>query len=159
MANPTQLLTDQEHKAMLNVCILAALADGAQDEVERTQIERIVNVFFRGTPGHCFGLSEVQAGKVSLPQVAAHIKDPSAKALAYEMAVCVCHSDGVLKDPERQFLNQLRETLQIDSASSNTHQQTAQALVEQPLAASAPPIISTGQDAVINRAGALISTR
>jgi len=144
------LLTDQEHKAMLNVCILAALADGAQDEVERTQIERIVTVFSGERLDTASAYQDVQAGKVSLPQVAAQLKDPSARTLAYEMAVCVCHSDGVLKDPERQFLNQLRETLQIDSASTNTHQQTAQALIEQPLAASAPPKISTGQDAVIN---------
>ena len=41
----SQPLSEQEHKAIVCVCIMAAFADGAQDDVERGQIERIVNGF------------------------------------------------------------------------------------------------------------------
>jgi uncharacterized protein (DUF697 family) len=94
---------------------------------------------------------DVVSGKVSLAQMASQLKEPSAKALAYEMAVCVCHADGVLKDPERQFLTQLRQALQIDPAATDTHQQTAHALVEQPLAGAAPPIINPSRDADLDK--------
>ncbi len=38
-------MSEQEHRAIICICILAAFADGTQDEVERAQIERIVNGF------------------------------------------------------------------------------------------------------------------
>jgi len=151
MPNQTQSLTAQEHQALLHVCVLAAFADGGEDEVERAQIERIVN----GSPGEhldaASAYQDVVSGKVSLAQVASQLKEPSAKSLAYEMAVCVCHADGVLKDPERQFLTQLRQALLIDPASTDTHQQTAHALVEQPLASAAPPIINPSRDSDLDK--------
>jgi len=151
MPNQTQSLTAQEHQALLHVCVLAAFADGGEDEVERAQIERIVN----GSPGEhldaASAYQDVVSGKVSLAQVASQLKEPSAKSLAYEMAVCVCHADGVLKDPERQFLTQLRQALLIDPVSTDTHQQTAHALVEQPLASAAPPIINPSRDSDLDK--------
>src|SRR5207253_517642 len=93
---------------------------------------------------------DVLAGKLTLPQVATQLQTPSAKALAYEMAVCVCHADGILKDPEKQFLAELRQALQLDSHAADDHQQTAQALVAQPLSTSAPPVIDTGREAEID---------
>jgi uncharacterized protein (DUF697 family)/tellurite resistance protein len=154
MPNQTELLSDQEHKAMLNICILAALADGCEEDVERTQIERIVSGF--SSEGERLDAAAtyqevVAGGKVSLPQVAAQLKDPSTKTLAYEMAVCVCHADGVLKDPERQFLTQLRQALQLGAASTETHLQMAHAMVEQPLASAAPPIINPARDGDLDK--------
>src|SRR5262245_33436871 len=118
MANQSELLSDQEHKAILYICILAAGADGRQDELERAQIERTVNAFSGERLDTASAYGDVQAGRVSLPQATAQLKDPSAKALAYEMAVCVCHVDGTLKDPERQFLTQLRQALHIEPAAA-----------------------------------------
>jgi uncharacterized protein (DUF697 family) len=115
--------------------------------VERTQIERTVNGFSGERLDAATAYQEVLAGKVSLPQVAGQLKDASTRNLAYEMAVCVCHADGVLKDPERQFLTQLRQALQLGSASTDTHVQTAQAMVEQPMANVAPPLINAPRDA------------
>jgi uncharacterized protein (DUF697 family)/tellurite resistance protein len=151
MPDQTELLSDQEHRAMLNICILAALADGGEDEVERTQIERIVNGFSGERLDAASAYQEVLAAKVSLPQVAAQLKDPIARSLAYEMAVCVCHADGVLKDSERQFLTQLRQALQIDSGSVDTHQQSAHAMVDQPLANATPPVINSARDADLDK--------
>jgi uncharacterized protein (DUF697 family)/tellurite resistance protein len=146
-----QALSEQEHKAIICICILAAFADGAQDEIERAQIERIVNGFSEEHLDLASAYQDMLGGKLSLAQEAAQLQTPSAKALAYEMAVCVCHADGVLKDAEKQFLAELQQALQLDSSSADTHQQAAQALVEQPLAGPPPPVIDTGRETELDQ--------
>src|SRR6266404_3142939 len=150
MSIESQPLSEQEHKAIICVCIMAAFADGAQDEVERAQIERIVKGFPEEHLDLASAYQDVLSGKLSLPQVTAQLQGPSAKALAYEMAVCVCQADGVLKDAEKQFLAPLRQALQLDSTSVETHQQAAQAMVEQPLAGTVPPMIDSGREAELD---------
>src|SRR5215471_14019489 len=95
-----QALNEQEHKAILGICVLAAFADGSQDQVEREQIERILKGFSEEHLDLSGVYQDVLSGKVSLSQAATELRTASAKALAYEMAVCVCNADGLLKDPE-----------------------------------------------------------
>src|SRR6266446_4829569 len=116
MSIQTQPLSEQEHRAILCVCILAAFADGAQDEVERAQIERIVNGFSGEHLDLTLAYQDVLGGKLAVADVANQLQTPAAKALAYEMAVCVCHADGILKDTEKQFLTDLRQALKLDAA-------------------------------------------
>lgn len=151
MPNQPQPLSEQERKATLCVCILAAFADGAQAEAERAQIERIVNGFSDDQLELASAYQDALGGKLSLAQAAAQLQAPTAKALAYEMAVCVCHADGALKDPEARFLAELRQALQLDSPAADVHQQTAQALAEPALAAPAPPVIDAGREAELDR--------
>ncbi|HLH55903.1 MAG TPA: DUF533 domain-containing protein [Verrucomicrobiae bacterium] len=129
----SQPLTEQETHAIVCVCILAAFADGDQAEAERSQIERIVSGFPGGSPGLASAYQDVLTGKITLPQVAAELHSPASKTLAYEMAVCVCNADGVLKDPEKQFLSELRGALGLALESVETHSQTAQNLAAPPL--------------------------
>ena len=75
-------MNEQEHRAIISVCILAAFADGAQDDVERAQIERIVNGFSDEQLDLPSAYQDVLEGKSSLTQVAAELRAPSAKALA-----------------------------------------------------------------------------
>jgi uncharacterized protein (DUF697 family)/tellurite resistance protein len=145
-----QALSEQEHKGIISICILAAFADGSQDEVERAQIERIVNGFSGEHLDLASAYQDILGGKLSLAQAASQLQGASAKALAYEMAVCVCHADGILKDGEKQFLNELRQALQLDAASVEAHQQAAQALVSPTLGGAAPPVIDSGRDAEID---------
>jgi uncharacterized protein (DUF697 family)/tellurite resistance protein len=142
-------LTEQENQAMLRLCVLAAFADGAQEEVERAQIEKIISGTGDQKLDSALAYQEILSGRLGLPQIAAEVQSPSARALAYEMAVCVCNADGVLKEPERQFLTQLRQELQLAPASVEGHEQAAQALVEQPLATAAPPVIDAGRESGI----------
>jgi len=152
MSIQPQSLNEQEHRAVICVCILAAFADGAQDEVERAQIERILNGFSEERLDLTSAYQDVLEGKLSLTQVATQLQAPSAKALAYEMAVCVCHADGVLNDPEKQFLADLRQELKLDGTVAALHQQTAQALVEQPLTSLAPPAVTDlGREVELDR--------
>src|SRR5215471_5716103 len=153
MAIQSQPISEQEHRAIICVCILAAFADGAQDEVERAQIERIMNGFSEEHLDLASAYQDVLGGKLSLAQVAAQLQSPSSKALAYEMAVCVCNSDGPLTQPEQQFLASLRHALHLDSPQADSHQATAQAMVEQPLAGVAvpPPVIDANREGELDR--------
>ena len=151
MAIQSQPISEQEHRAIICICILAAFADGAQDEVERAQIERIMNGFSEEHLDLASAYQDVLGGKLSLATAAAQLQSAPARALAYEMAVCVCNADGSLKEPERQFLTSLRQALQLDSPQLDSHQATAQAMVEQPLAGAAPPpVIDTGREAELD---------
>jgi len=148
----TQNLSAEERKAILCVCIQAAFADGSQAEVERAQIEKVVNGFSGDHPDLASAYQDMLSGKLSLAQVTTQLPTPAAKTLAYEMAVCVCNADGVVKETEKQFLTDLRHALQLDSSSTDLHQQTAQALVEQPLSGTpTPPVIDASRDADLDR--------
>jgi uncharacterized protein (DUF697 family)/tellurite resistance protein len=147
----TEALSEQERKAILCVCIQAAFADGSQDEVERAQVEKIVNGFSGPHPDLASAYQDMLSGKLSLAQVTAQLPTPAARTLAYEMAVCVCNADGVVKDTEKQFLADLRRTLQLDNRSVDSHEQTAHALVGQPLGGAAPPVIDANRDAEVDR--------
>src|ERR1051326_8366774 len=146
----SQPLTEQEHKAIICVCIMAAFADGAQDEVERAQIERILKGFSEDHLDLASAYKDTLGGKQSLAQVAAQLQSPPAKALAYEMAVCVCHADGTLKDAESRFLTELRQALQLDQAAVESHLQAAQTMVEQPVSGPVPPVIGADGQAELD---------
>ena len=151
MTIQTQPLTEQEHRAILCVCILAAFADGSQAEPERARIEQILKGFSEQNIDLASAYQDVLGGKVGLPEVSAQLQAPAAKALAYEMAVCVCHADGILKDGENQFLADLRAALQLDAATADSHVRNAQAVVAQPLPPALSPGADAGRDAEVDR--------
>jgi uncharacterized protein (DUF697 family)/tellurite resistance protein len=144
-------LSQEEQKAMVCVCILAAFADGAQAEAERAQIDRIV----KGFPGEEADLisayQEVLGGRLTLAQVAAQLQAPAAKALAHEMAVCVCNVDGSLTEPETKFLGDLRQALQLEAGHASALEKSAQIVAEQPVAAPLPPVVDSGREADLDR--------
>src|SRR6266850_7656930 len=97
-------LSAQEHRAIICICVLAAFADGAQDEAERARIQQIVNGFSGEQIDPAQVYQDVLEGRSSVATAATELQSPAAKALAYEMAVCVCNADGVLNDSEKKFL-------------------------------------------------------
>ena len=133
-------MNEQEQRAVLSICILAALADGSQSEAERTQIQRISEGFHRESPELALAYQEVLGQKAVLGDVVKSLQSPEARSLAYEMSVCVCHADGVLSDAERQFLIDLRQGLQLPPESTAGLEAQAQQLTRiEPLAV--PPRI------------------
>lgn len=151
MSIQPQPLSQPEHKAIISICILAAFADGAQEEVERTQIERILKGFSDENIDLVSAYQEALGGKLSLTQLATELQSPSAKALAYEMAVCVCHADGVLNEGETKFLADLRQNLRLDTSAVSAHQDTVRALTVQPLPSAVPPVIDGNREAELDR--------
>ena len=111
-------MTEQEHRSILCICIMAAFADGS-DEREREEIRRIAQGL-----GDESGLDlaalyqDVLLRRVSLADAVRDLASPEAKALAYEMAVCVCAADGVQSAEERLFLSDLQAALGLDATAS-----------------------------------------
>jgi uncharacterized protein (DUF697 family)/tellurite resistance protein len=137
-------LDRQEHQAVAGVCVLAAFADGAQSDAERARIEQIVSRF-AGEAMDLPGIyQDALGGRFTLATAAGQLQTPAGRALAYEMAVCVCNADGPPSDSENKFLADLHQALALQPPETGAHQQTAQALA-------APPIIGEALPADANR--------
>src|SRR5271165_4564203 len=109
MTTETSSNERQEHRAIAGICVLAAFADGAQGEVERARIEQIVAGYSGEGLDVASVYQDVLGGKFTLATAASQLQSPSARALAYEMAVCVCNADGTVSDSERKFLSDLHQ--------------------------------------------------
>jgi uncharacterized protein (DUF697 family)/tellurite resistance protein len=148
-AMPADTISAQEHRAIISVCVFAAFADGAQDEAEHARIQQIVNGFSGEQIDPAPVYQEVLEGNFPLATAATQLQSPAAKALAYEMAVCVCNADGVLSESEKKLLSDLRQALRLDTSSADAHQDTAQALATHPLPL--PPAIDPGREAELDK--------
>jgi uncharacterized protein (DUF697 family)/tellurite resistance protein len=151
MTNEPLPIDQQEHRAIVGVCVLAAFADGAQSETERARIEQIVNGFSTEGLDVASVYQDVLGGKFSMATAASQLHTPAARALAYEMAVCVCNADGMMNESEKKFLSDLHLALQLQTSATNTHQQTAQALVAQPPIIAAPPLPDATRESELDR--------
>jgi uncharacterized protein (DUF697 family)/tellurite resistance protein len=130
-----------DRTALVAVCVLAAFADGAQDEQERAHVRRVVSTL----PG---------AGEVDLPAViqgvltkhigvsdiAAALDSAESRALAYELAVAVCDADGSSNDREKAFLASLRDALKLDKARADAFVAQADQMVDLGLPAPGAPL-------------------
>jgi uncharacterized protein (DUF697 family)/tellurite resistance protein len=135
---------EQQH-AILTIALLAAFADGANDEREREQIRRLA-VSLSGEPGGADLQDlyrQVLLKRVSASDAAAALNDPAHRQLAYETAVCVCDSDGRLTQAERQFLGGLGAALGLDAGATGPVEQQAEAMAELATAA-VPAAAATG---------------
>lgn len=134
----------REQHAILTIALLAAFADGMQDDREREQIKRIAESLAGadGAPQLAQLYQDVLLKRVSLDQAAAALSDPAQRQLAYEMAVCVCDSDGAASVAERRFLDDLKRSLGLAAAQTEEVERTADALANAPLATSSPAVDS-----------------
>ena len=132
MAVEPHSIDPQEQRAIIGLCVLAAFADGTQGEDERARIQQIAHNFSGPGLDVASVYQDVLGGKFTLATAAGQLQTPSARLLAYEMAVCVCNADGVVNDSEKKFLSDLHQALQLETSATDNHQQTAQALAAQP---------------------------
>lgn len=144
-------LGPHEHRAITCICVLSAFADGTQDEGERARIQQVVNGFSGENVDLASAYQDVLEGKVSMAAASNELQSAPGRALAYEMAVCVCNADGVLNDAENKFLADLRQALHLDASSTDAHQQTAQAMATQPMGAPLPPVGDASREAELDK--------
>jgi tellurite resistance protein/uncharacterized protein (DUF697 family) len=144
-------MNQQEHRAIIAICVLAAFADGAQSEDERARIEKIVAGFSGEGLDAASVYQDVLGGKFTLANVASQLQTPASRSLAYEMAVCVCNADGAMTDSEKKFLSDLHQALQLQTSATQAHQQTALALAASPPVINAPPIADANREAELDR--------
>ena len=132
-------MNESEQKAILTLCLMAAFADGGNDERERAQIRSIVESLggaaVEGMPSL---YQDVLMKRVSMDSAAAALTTPESRQLAYEMAVCVCDADGAHSEREAEFLDRLRTALGLEARPAQAFAAAAAEIAAAPLATPVP---------------------
>lgn len=131
-------MNEQQQKAVLTLCLMAAFADGSKHERERAEIKNIAETLAGQTAINISALvQDVLLKRTSLPAVAAALDTADSRQLAFEMAVCVCDADGAQSRAEQAFLETLRSALGLDAGQANTFSAQAEAIASVPVAPAA----------------------
>lgn len=131
-------MNDQERTAIMTLVLMAAFADGRNDQAERAELGRVAESL--GKDGHLNVAAlyqDVLLKRVPLETAAAGFSSPDIKRLAYELCVGVCDADGAQGEEERRFLAALESALGLDAdvtKSAATFTVAADSLAEAPLA-------------------------
>jgi uncharacterized protein (DUF697 family)/tellurite resistance protein len=151
-------MTTQDRESILTICLMAAFADGNNDERERAEVKRITDSLGEGADFNTAALyQKVLQKQVSLTDAVSKLSSHESKQLAFEMAVCVCDADGAHSPTEKSFLDQLRDQLGLDAAASATFVNDAAAIASAPIAAAAadnnvePKFAATMTDAEMDK--------
>lgn len=102
-----------EH-ALLSIAMFAAFADGSKDERERESIKQFAHQMGSNSIDTIGIYQDVLLKRVSLEQVTAALVDQGQRHYAYELALCVCDSDGLRGDAENSFLRDLKKLLGLE---------------------------------------------
>ena len=110
-------MTNEEQRATLAIVLMAAFADGRNDDRERDALRKTAATLSNGTTNIDFaGLhQEVLLKRISVDNASALLKDVGLRQLAYELAVSMCEADGQITEPERAFLDVLSRGLNLDN--------------------------------------------
>lgn len=128
-------MTDQETRAILTICLMAAAADGSTDERESGAIRRAVESLARDSGVDLQAIDDdLRLGRVSVEQAAAAISSPDLRRLTFETAVGVCDADERRGDAETAFLERLRRGLGLETDAITPFQSQADALAAEPVA-------------------------
>ena len=128
-------------RSILSIAMLAAFSDGMKDEAEREHIKKFAEQL-GSTSIELMGVyQDVLFKRIGLTDAASALTDDGHRRYAYELAVCVCDSDGVRSDAENRFLMDLHQGLNLESdPSSDAIEQQADAIA---LAGSLLPVPMT----------------
>jgi len=127
-------MTEQETRAILSICLMAAFADGAKDEREREQVRRVAATLTGdGTTDLTAVSRDVLLKKAAVEETAAALGSPELRQLAYEMAVGVCDADEARSAAESEFLDRLRGALGLDASAIEPFHAQADALAAEPV--------------------------
>lgn len=131
--------------AILTISLLAAFADGANDDREREHIRRFAESLGADAPDLPRLYQDVLFKRIGLADAAAALPELGQRQFAYEMAVCVCDADGRQGDAEKRFLGELKARLGLegDAQSSESERQADALAAELTLPAAAPAAAAT----------------
>jgi tellurite resistance protein/uncharacterized protein (DUF697 family) len=115
------MLEDKQARAVIEIALMAAFADGLNDDRERAQLKQVAEAIGAGHEVDFPAIyREVLLGKRDPALPAAALGTPEARQLAYEMAVGVCDADGKRNDEETAFLLTLARHLGIGAEQAET---------------------------------------
>jgi uncharacterized protein (DUF697 family)/tellurite resistance protein len=133
-------MTPEERDATLTLCILAAFADGANDDRERAEIKRIAASLSPEAGADLAALhQDVLLGRRTAADAARKLSTPALRQLAYEMAVCICDVDGLHGPEEERFLSELQRELGLEPDQAAGIKSASAAMATAPLATPAIP--------------------
>ena len=129
----------KDRDAITAIALIAAMADGKRRPEEAAELERIASEL-GGAAEYGAVARQVLAGKVRLADLVGGLHDPAVRQKAYEMAVAVCHADGVTDEREKTFLADLRVGLHLDDAQAGPVHDAAHLLAATPVSAPGPSL-------------------
>lgn len=143
------MTTAAQQQAILTLALLAAFADGNNDDNEREQIRQLAESLSEGGAAHDLPrlYQDVLLKRASLQSAVAALGDAGQRQLAYEMAVCVCDADGRQTDAERRFLAELRTALGLSGEQTAEVEREAAAMAD--LATAAAPAVAATPGPVV----------
>jgi uncharacterized membrane protein YebE (DUF533 family) len=121
-----------DHAPLIAIAMLAARADGRADSTEQKAVEAVVER--TGNPDVTRLAQQVAAGQLRVADLASRLSGDEARRVAYEGALAVCNSDGVVNASESAFLEELRTALGLSAESVAEAARTAGALAGAPVA-------------------------
>jgi uncharacterized protein (DUF697 family)/tellurite resistance protein len=150
-------MSNEEIRAILSICLLAAYADNNKHDREREQIKQVADALGQHEDVNLPGLyQDVLLRRVQLPGAVQQLRTDETRQLAYEMAVCVCDADGQTSAQEAEFLAQLKGLLGLGATEASaparpsapaaapavqTIEADAHALANAPLAGTLEPVV------------------
>src|SRR5262245_51370261 len=125
-----------QQRAVLTLCFMAAFVDGNDDGREREAVQRVADSL--GGAGEVAAIyHDVMLRKPDLATVAAALRTPEERRLAYESAVAVCNADGATSAAERDFLERLAQVLNVPADAAQAFARDANAVANVPPSSSA----------------------
>ena len=97
-------MADPEIRAFLTIALMAALADGANDERERAALKSLAGRLGEGRIDLTDVYDDVLVRKISIADAVRPLTTTETRRQAYETAVTVAAADGVTSPKEGAFL-------------------------------------------------------
>ncbi|MGL6071634.1 DUF533 domain-containing protein [Craterilacuibacter sp.] len=122
-------MNPEQQQSILTIALMAAFADGNNDEREREHIRALADSLGQGSGLDLTRLyQDVLLKRVTLANACAQLNDQGTRQFAYEMAVCVCDADGRTSEAERAFLSALKSQLQLNPGETDAFEHEADAI-------------------------------
>jgi uncharacterized protein (DUF697 family)/tellurite resistance protein len=139
----------QEQQAVMTIALLAAFADGRNDDTEREALRRVAEAIGPALNVPAL-LQDVLLKRASVHDAVASLGTDGARRLAYEIAVGVCDADGLRNEAETRFLADLGLQLALDQPTMVQTAADADELATLPLAKTPAAAPAAGPGEVVS---------
>ena len=123
-------MSDSEIRALLTIALMAALADGGNDDRERAALKSLAARIGEGRIDLTDVYDDVLVRKVSTAEVVPVLSTPEIRRQAYETAVAVANADGVHSPAEGEFLRNLAAALGLPQQEAQGYLAQADAVAQ-----------------------------
>ena len=121
-------MTDSEIRAFLTIALMAALADGANDERERAALKALAARLGEGRIDLADVYDDTLVRKISIADAVRPLTTLEARRQAFDTAVAVAAGDGVTSPAESAFLRDLATALGVPAPDAQGHVAQADAV-------------------------------